>query len=113
MGCLLRYEPEDLQSKTPRDKGPVEGMVQRCTMPSYSELHDEIFYNIDSMNSRIYELMDEFNNKVSRGDRAEPHGCLRKYGEGGTGRTPRSPIPLPLPQGSEADRLLSRSDRQT
>jgi transposase len=52
--------------KTPRDKGPVEGMVQKVYNAVYSELHDEIFYNIDSMNSRIYELMDEFNNKVSR-----------------------------------------------
>ena len=43
--------------RTPRDKGPVEGLVQKTYNAVYALLHDEVFYNLPSMNARIYELM--------------------------------------------------------
>ncbi|MGN8725866.1 IS21 family transposase, partial [Segatella copri] len=49
--------------RTPRDKGPVEGLVQKTYNAVYALLHDEVFYNLLSMNARIYELMDGFNEK--------------------------------------------------
>ena len=52
--------------RTPRDKGPVEGLVQKTYNAVYALLHDEVFYNLPSMNARIYELMDGFNEKPSR-----------------------------------------------
>ena len=52
--------------RTPRDKGPVEGLVQKTRNAVYALLHDEVFYNLLSMNTRIYELMDGFNEKPSR-----------------------------------------------
>ena len=52
--------------RTPRDKGPVEGLVQKTYNAVYALLHDEVFYNLLSMNARIYELMDGFNEKPSR-----------------------------------------------
>ena len=52
--------------RTPRDKGPVEGLVQKTYNAVYALLHDEVFYNLLSMNTRIYELMDGFNEKPSR-----------------------------------------------
>lgn len=78
-----RYEPEfnvaavewaayyntSLQTcrvRTPRDKGAVEGLVQKVYNAVYAQMYDEVFYDLSSMNSRIYELMDVFNHKPSR-----------------------------------------------
>ena len=52
--------------RTPRDKGPVEGLVQKTYNAVYAKIRDEVFYDLDSMNSRIQELMDVFNSKSSK-----------------------------------------------
>lgn len=52
--------------RRPRDKGPVEGLVQKVYNAVYAEIRDEIFYDLNTMNSRISELMDVFNCKVSK-----------------------------------------------
>jgi len=52
--------------RTPRDKGPVEGLVQKVYNAVYAEIHDEVFYDMASLNSRISELMDAFNCKPSK-----------------------------------------------
>lgn len=52
--------------RTPRDKGAVEGLVQKVYNAVYAQMHDEVFYDLNSMNSRIYELMDAFNHKPSK-----------------------------------------------
>ena len=65
----VAYYDTSLQTcriRTPRDKGPVEGLVQKTYNAVYALLHDEVFYNLPSMNARIYELMDGFNEKPSR-----------------------------------------------
>ena len=57
---------QDVYKRQPRDKGPVEGLVQKTYNAASALLHDEVFYNLPSMNARIYELMDGFNEKPSR-----------------------------------------------
>ena len=58
---------ETCRIKKPRDKGPVEGGVMKIYNAVYAALHDEMFHDIDSMNGRILELLDDFNSKPSRG----------------------------------------------
>ena len=50
----------------PKDKSPAEGLVDKVYKAVYAEVFDEVFYDIDSLNTRITELMDEFNSKPSR-----------------------------------------------
>jgi transposase len=57
---------EACRVRAPRDKGPVEGIVDKFYKAIYVEVHDEIFFDINQMNSRLIQLLDEFNNKVSR-----------------------------------------------
>ena len=57
---------ETCRVRTPRDKGPIEGMVMKVYHAIYSKLRDEVFFDLDSLNSRIIELLDEFNSKPSR-----------------------------------------------
>ena len=52
--------------RTPRDKGPVEGLVQKVYNAVYANIHDELFYDLASLNRRIVELMDAFNRKPSK-----------------------------------------------
>lgn len=57
---------ETCRVKTPRDKGAVEGLVNKVYNAVYSELRDEVVSNLHEMNGRIQELMDIFNSKPSR-----------------------------------------------
>lgn len=57
---------ETCRVRTPRDKGAVEGLVQKVYNAVYAEIHDKVFYDLNSLNNRIYELMDVFNSKPSR-----------------------------------------------
>ena len=42
-----------------RDKGPVEGLVQKTYNAAYALLHDEVFYNLPSMNARdVYKRQE-------------------------------------------------------
>ena len=57
---------ETCRVRTPRDKGPVEGLVRKVYNAVYATLREERFSDLNALNSRIYELMDEFNSKPSR-----------------------------------------------
>lgn len=57
---------EACRVRKPRDKGPVEGLVKKVYNAVYSVLRNEVFHNLNSMNTRMLELMDEFNSKPSR-----------------------------------------------
>ena len=60
-----------------RDKGPIEGLVLKTYNAVYALLHDEVFYNLLSMNARIYELMDSFNEKPTRTTGRSRHDVLQ------------------------------------
>ena len=55
---------EACRIRKPRDKGPVEGAVRKIYNAIYAPLHDEVIYDLNSMNSRIFELLDSFNSMV-------------------------------------------------
>lgn len=57
---------EACRVRKPRDKGPVEGAVRKIYNAIYAPLHDEIICDMNSMNSRISELLDDFNSKPSK-----------------------------------------------
>ena len=57
---------EACRVRKPRDKGPVEGLVRKVYNAVYSTLRDEVFFDLGGMNTRILELMDEFNARPSR-----------------------------------------------
>lgn len=46
--------------RSPRDKGPVESTVNQLYRYVYARIENEVFYDISSLNSRIWELLDEF-----------------------------------------------------
>lgn len=46
--------------RSPRDKGPVESTVNQLYRYVYARIENEVFYDIASLNNRIWELLDEF-----------------------------------------------------
>jgi Transposase and inactivated derivatives len=61
----LHYEtnPEAVRVRRPRDKGAIEGLVNKLYQFIYARIRDEKFCTLDSLNSRIFELVDEFNRR--------------------------------------------------
>lgn len=59
--------PQATRVRHPRDKGPVEGLVNKLYQYIYARIRDEKFYSLDVLNNRIFGLMDEFNAKDFRG----------------------------------------------
>lgn len=55
--------PDVTRVKKPRDKGPVEGFVSKLYHYVYARIRDEIFYTLKALNARIFQLMEEFNEK--------------------------------------------------
>lgn len=75
---------EAARVKKPRDKGAVEGAVYKHI---YAQIRDEVFYSLDELNSRIFELLDAFNSKCMYG-RESRIGRLNKQ---------EQPVLKPLP----------------
>lgn len=57
---------EACRIRKPRDKGAVEGLVKKVYNAVYAEIRNEVFYTIESLNDRIFALMDIFNSKPSK-----------------------------------------------
>ncbi|MGL4519614.1 MAG: IS21/IS408/IS1162 family transposase, partial [Phocaeicola sp.] len=57
---------ETCRVRAPRDKGAVEGLVRKVYNAVYAPLHHEVFHTLESLNNRIFELMDAFNSKPSK-----------------------------------------------
>jgi transposase len=53
--------PEVTRVGRARDKGPIEGLVNKLYQFVYARIRDEYYDTIDKLNSRIFELVDEFN----------------------------------------------------
>ncbi len=47
--------------RKPRDKGPVESAVNQLYKYIYARIQDETFATLNSINSRLWELLDEYN----------------------------------------------------
>lgn len=53
--------------RKPRDKGPVESSVNQLYTYIYARIQDEVFYDIDSLISRLWEHLDEYCSKPYKG----------------------------------------------
>lgn len=60
--------PEPCRPRHPRDKGPVESAVNQVYRYIYARIEETVFYSLDELNSRIIELLDEYNSKPVRGN---------------------------------------------
>ena len=55
--------PDVARVRKPRDKGPVEGMVSLIYKFIYARIRNEVYYSLEDLNRRIFELMDEYNSR--------------------------------------------------
>lgn len=59
--CLYYgIEPTACRVRKPRDKGPVEGAVNQLYQYVYARIECEEYYSLNALNSRIWELLDEY-----------------------------------------------------
>lgn len=58
--------PDNTRIKSPRDKGPVESCIVQMYKYIYARIRDEVYNDIDSLNKRLLELVDEFNGKIQK-----------------------------------------------
>jgi len=65
----LYYKTELIAARPvhPKDKATVEGFVNKAYQYIYARIRNEIFYSLESLNSRLFELLDEFNNRKIQG----------------------------------------------
>ena len=63
MEWSLYYETEldAARPGKPRDKGPVESIVNKFYLYVYARLRNEVFYSLSELNNRISLLTDEYN----------------------------------------------------
>ena len=75
----VAYYDTSLQTcriRTPRDKGPVEGLVQKTYNAVYALLHDEVFYNLQNNYSVPYQYVGQ---KYAPNPRREIREKVRHY----------------------------------
>jgi len=58
--------PDNTRVKAPRDKGPAESLVEQLYKYVYARIRDEVYNDLESLNRRLMELVEEFNGKVQR-----------------------------------------------
>lgn len=60
-------EPTACRVRSPRDKGPVEGMVLQLYRYVYARIENEEFHILDQLNNRLWELLDEYCERPYKG----------------------------------------------
>lgn len=60
-------EPTACRVRSPRDKGPVEGMVLQLYRYVYARIENEEFHTLDQLNNRLWELLDEYCGRPYKG----------------------------------------------
>lgn len=65
MEWSLHYDTEldATRVSKPRDKGPIEGLVNKFYLFIYARLRNDIFYDLETLNKRIFELADQYNHR--------------------------------------------------
>ena len=53
--------------RKPRDKGPVESAVNQLYLYVYARIQDEVFYTLDQLNARLWQLLQEYINRSYKG----------------------------------------------
>lgn len=57
----------ELDVLMPRDKGPVESAVNQLYQYVYACIQDEVFYTLDQLNARLWQLLQEYINRPYKG----------------------------------------------
>ena len=60
-------EPTACRVRQPRDKGPVESAVNHLYHYVYARIENDTFHELADINSRIWELLDEYCNLPYKG----------------------------------------------
>ncbi|HXK76694.1 MAG TPA: IS21 family transposase [Bacteroidaceae bacterium] len=57
------YDTELINTRVrkPRDKGAVEGFVYKAYQRMYAQMEDEVYYSLEEINARLYDLLEEYN----------------------------------------------------
>ena len=55
--------PDVARIRKPRDKGSVEGMVSLIYKFIYAKIRNEVYYSLEDLNRRLFELMEEYNSR--------------------------------------------------
>lgn len=65
----LHYDTELIAARPvhPKDKATVEGLVNKTYQYIYARIRNEIFLCLNDLNSRVFELLDEFNARTIQG----------------------------------------------
>lgn len=82
---------ETCRVRTPRDKAPVEGIVNKFYQFIYASMRKEAFHTLDELNSRIIELTGAFNcrpSKTSGKSRMDIFKAEEQYALGSLPQTP-------------------------
>lgn len=73
-GLYYGAQIENCRAAHPRDKGAVESLVNQVYRYVYARIENgrgdgrrEVFGSFDALNSRIFELMDQYNNETMKG----------------------------------------------
>lgn len=66
-GLYYGIQPTACRVRKPRDKGSVESSVNQLYTYIYARIQDEVFYDINALNSRLWELLDEYCSKPYKG----------------------------------------------
>ena len=85
---------EACRVRKPRDKGSVEGAVRKIYNAIYAPLHDEVISDLNSMNSRISELLDDFNSKPSKVTGRSRFDIFEEEEKPSLGELPDTPFPF-------------------
>jgi transposase len=65
--CLhYNTHPEATRVGRARDKGAIEGLVNKLYQFVYARLRDDFFDTLELLNNRIFELVDEFNSRPTQ-----------------------------------------------
>lgn len=76
-------EPTACRVRRPRDKGPVESAVNHLYRYVYARIEQERFYDIDDLNARIWDLLDDYCSQPYKGSsrrqifEEEERPCMR------------------------------------
>lgn len=66
-GLYYGIQPTACRVRKPRDKGPVESSVNQLYTYVYARVQDEVFHDINTLNGRLWELLDEYCSKPYKG----------------------------------------------
>ncbi len=55
--------PDMTRVRRPKDKAPVESLVNQVYKYVYARLRNEIFFSLDELNAAIFKLMDDYNSR--------------------------------------------------